>query len=177
MKIKTEHFLFVLGVVGLVIGFLPLYIVNGVCTVTLLSYCQGAVSVYIDMFEKLRLAYIPLFFVSVTSIVATLPVFIPRLKDVYALHIDIVFMLSLAFVFAEIPLVLIMRGISSVSYAYAISDAIIYVQMTIEKTPACYIVLVGNVSPLLVASIVFLAYNLVEIVGKSLLHPGTSSEK
>jgi len=160
VKIREELVFLILGFYGLLVGFIPIYDVNG-CHVSLTNYCQSTIPVYIDIFEKLRLAYIPLFFTSVILLVISFPALFSKK---YALHPDIKFMMILSFIFAQIPVLSAINIVRSMSFTTTISDVIISVSLNVEKLPSFYLLSIHGVSPLLIVSIIVLAYYLVHLV-------------
>ena len=159
---RAVYPLLILGVLGIVIGFIPVYYANG-CPVTFLDYCQSGVPVYVDVFEKLRFYYLPMLMISITMVVVSIPTIIR--PDKYKMPLDVKFMLALGYTIANLPLIingLIEPGL--LSYSMSSESIVISASIKIEGT-LLYKLLVGSgVYPLFNASIATLGGYLAEIV-------------
>lgn len=121
--------------VNILMSVLPLYVVNGSCYVTTMTYCIGdsGAPTYISVFESLLVHYIPLFILSVlvlTVYTSMLLGFVKREPVALTLVIAALVLSSISFSYfcSQLPSKLILRSTIG-------QHVEVHAELLIEKTP------------------------------------------
>lgn len=150
--------IFTLGVLGILIGFLPAYYTND-CVIRLTDYGgkEGVVSVYIDVFERLRLSYAPYLLVSIVSVF----VGIGGLFGLFSLE-HVVVLLS-AYATSLLPLTLALSRIRVTAEITASGSGVSYIARLegLRPGPAVDLILFNGYPVLLVIVVLFTLFTLI----------------
>jgi len=164
MRFKEEYIFVLLGIIGIAIGFVPIMQVGGIA-ITLIDYGQSGVPISIGLFERLRVMYIPLLFVSVFILGFSAPsLFIKN----YEVHDDVKFIASLAYTFSLIPLTFfadIPKYV--VSHTYSKFGITVYLNLSnAEVLPTYLVINCYGVPTIFMVSLIVLMFYLVKLVMK-----------
>jgi len=168
MRLKEECIFMLLGVIGIVIGFVPIMRVGDV-TISLIDYGQSGALISIGIFEHLRVMYMAVLFASVFMLGLSVP---SLFMKSYILPDDVKFIATLAYTFSLVPLTFfadIPKYV--VSHVYSNLGITVYLDLSNAEILPTYLIINCHGIPLLfVVSLIVLIFYSVKIVTKIMLN-------
>jgi len=155
-----DVFLLVLAILAVLPSFIPIILADGL-PVTTMYYPQGATPVYIDLFERMKMGYIPLLFSAITMMLIAI-------GDIIGARIpsDAKLLVSVAFSVSIVAFLHLLPATGTFKLGEAVGSATVLLILTIKPTPLYYLYNIAGFSVLFTISFIPVAYYIFDLLLK-----------